>query len=105
MLKTLINLIYKNKLNISPKWVSYSEYLDENKKITKKFWENSIENGLEDLIKLINDINIDDENKNEDNVKQIFKDSQIDNILFNFENDIPNTSNNDSLEDSIDNLI
>lgn len=99
--KTLIKLINKYKINEKPKWISYREYIEENKNITKKGSHNIDENSLTELINLINDLDIDKDNKIEDNLDIKLDDSESDNESLNNNKDSDIISDNNSIEYSL----
>ena len=99
--KTLIKLINKYKINEKPKWISYREYIEENKNITKKGSLNIDENSLNELINLINDLDIDKYNKLEDNLDIKSDDYESDNESLNNNKDLDIASDNNSIEDSL----
>ena len=99
--KTLIKLINKYKLNEKPKWITYREYIEENKNIIKKGSHNIDENSLNELINLINDLDIDKDNKLENNLDIKSDDSESDNESLNSNKDLDITSDYDSIEDSL----
>ena len=61
--RTLINLIKKFNLNEAFKLINYTEYINENKIFMKKMSNNLESNNLSELIKLIKDLNLEEDNK------------------------------------------
>ena len=102
--RTLLILIKKYDLNKNPKWITFNEYITENKKLTKKFVDENHHTDIRELINLINNINL---GKNDDEIidNNSESDKSKDNSLSEDYDINMNIKSNNSNENSYESMI